>query len=289
VLFLTKDQIMSLIQFFKSKQFFLHLSIAFGLAILGLTIVFMSLNIYTRQGKTITVPLIKGLTEQQIISGLEKRELRYTIIDSIHNPDLSPGVIVEQIPAEGSKVKKDRMLFITINAFSAEQVRMPALVDYSLRNAKVMLESLGLNVGRIIYVPSEYTNLVMGQKFNGRDIAAGASLPKGSEIDLIVGQGLSSEQTTVPDLIGLTLDEAKQYLNSGTNLSIGAIICDETIQTQTDSIMAIIYKQTPAAEEGALIRQGSSLNVWLSTNMELILSTLPDSLLQTTGENLETE
>ncbi len=280
---------MSLIQFFKSKQFYRHLSIAFGVVILGLTTVFVGLNIYTRQGKTITVPLIKGLTEQQIISGLEKRELRYTIIDSIHNPDLPPGVIVEQIPTEGSKVKKDRMLFITINAFSAEQVRMPALVDYSLRNAKVMLESLGLKVGRIIYVPSEYTNLVMGQKFNGRDIAAGASLPKGSEIDLIVGQGLSSEQTSVPDLIGLTLDEARQYLNSGTNLTIGAIICDETILTQTDSIMAIIYKQTPAAEEGALIRQGSSLNVWLSTNMELILSTLPDSLLQTTGENLETE
>jgi eukaryotic-like serine/threonine-protein kinase len=289
VLFLTKDQIMSLIQFFKSKQFFLHLSISFGVVIIGLILAFLGFNLYTRHGKSITVPPIKGLNEQQVSALLDKSHLRYTIIDSIHNPDLTPGVVVEQIPAEGSKVKKDRMLFITINAFSAEQVRMPALVDYSLRNAQVMLESFGLKAGRIIYIPSEYTNLVMGQKFNGRDIAAGASLPKGSEIDLIVGQGLSSEQTSVPDLIGLTLDEARQYLNSGTNLTIGAIICDETILTPSDSVMAIIYKQTPAPADGALIRQGSSLNVWLSTNMELILSGLPDSLLQTTGDNLETE
>lgn len=280
---------MPLIQFFKSKQFYIHLSSAIGVVALGLFAVFLGLNIYTRQGKTITVPSVKGLKEHQIIAGLKSRHLRYTIIDSIHNPELSPGVIVEQIPAEGSKVKRDRMLFITINAFSAEQVRMPALVDYSLRNANVILESFGLKTGRIIYVPSEYTNLVMGQQYNGKDINPGASVPKGSEIDLIVGHGLSNEQIPVPDLLGLTLDEANSFLGSGTKLSIGAIICDETIQSKSDSTMAIIYRQSPAPMQGAMIRQGASLSVWISTNMELILSSMTDSLYHATGENTEIE
>ena len=290
MLFLSKEQTMSLIQFIKSKQFLIHLAIAIAVGVVGLSIVFLSLNLYTRQGKTIAVPAIKGMNEQQAAMELEKRDLRYTIIDSIHNSDLTPGVIVDQIPTEGSKVKKNRMLFITINAFTAEQVKMPALVDYSLRNAQVTLEAYGLQTGRIVYVPSEYTNLVIGQKYKGNDIAAGSSLPKGSAIDLIVGQGLSNEQASVPDLIGLTLSEARQFLGStGTNLSIGAIVCDETIQTQSDSTTAIIYKQSPIHADGALIRQGSSLNVWLSTDMNLILSTLTDSLSQTEMLNLETE
>ena len=290
MLFLSKEQTMSLIQFFKSKPFFIHLAIAVGVVVACLTIAFMSLNLYTRQGKTIAVPSVKGLNEPQAAMELGKKDLRYTIIDSIHNPDLTPGIIVDQIPAEGSKVKKDRMLFITINAFTAEQVKMPPLVDYSFRNAQVLLESLGLQLGRIVYVPSEYTNLVIGQKYKGKDITPGTSLPKGSSIDLIVGQGLSSEETSIPDLIGLTMGEARQFLGSaGVNLTIGAIICDETIHSSTDSTAAIIYKQSPSPQDGTLIRQGSSLSVWLSSNMDLLLSNLSDSLSQTDDENPETE
>ena len=65
-----------------------------------------------------------------------------------------PGVVVEQTPSAGEKVKKNRTIFFTINAYAAEQVQMPNLVDYSLRNAKVILESYGLELGDLIYIPS---------------------------------------------------------------------------------------------------------------------------------------
>ncbi len=282
---------MSLLQFIKSKTFYINLAIAAGVIIAGLTSVVLGLGIYTRQGKTITVPQLKGFKEHQITEALEKMHLRYTIIDSVHKADVEPGVIVEQIPADGSKVKRDRMLFITINAFSAEQVRMPGLVDYSLRNAEVMLESFGLQKGRIIYVPSEFTNLVLGQKYKGRDIATGTSIPKGSVIDLMVGSGLGSEQSNVPDLLGLTLDEARKYLQTENLLAIGAIICDETVQTPTDSVVAIIYRQSPSPANNSQITTGSSINVWISKDMDRVMQGMKDSLLISSqhGQEDETE
>lgn len=287
--FWAKIKYMSLLQFFKSRRFFIHLAIFVGTMTIGLLMIMLSLRSYTRQGKTIAVPLLKGYVEQQTAEPLKKLNLRYTIIDSIHNPDVAPGVIVEQIPAGGSKVKKNRMIFITINAFSAEQVKMPLLVDYSLRNATVLIESSGLKIGHINYVPNEYANLVLGQKHNGRNIEAGKFLPKGSYIDLTVGQGLGSEQVAVPDIIGLTLDEARHFLSSGTGLTIGAIVADETVKTKSDSLIAIIYKQTPTANPTAFVSQGSAISVWISTNMDMVISGMEERIIDEEKDDSDPE
>jgi|ADurb_Cas_02_Slu_FD_contig_51_2161462_length_2774_multi_3_in_0_out_0_1 beta-lactam-binding protein with PASTA domain len=280
---------MSILQFLKSKVFLVNLAVAIAVVVVGLTIVFFGLGIYTRQGKTITVPQLKGYKEHQITNALEKLHLRYTIIDSVHKDNTEPGVIVEQIPEGGTKVKKDRMLFITINAFSAEQVKMPALIDYSLRNAEVMLESFGLKKGKIIYTPSEYPNLVLGQKYRGKDIQTGTSIPKGSTIDLIVGSGLGSSQAVVPDLLGLTLDEARKFLQAENMFSIGAIVCDETVITATDSVVALIYRQSPSPAEQSLLTIGSSLNVWISKEVDRVMSAMGDSAIISNQQEEETE
>ncbi len=272
-----KYYIMQLFQFLISKKFWAHFAISISIIVVGLIVLFMWLGSYTRQGESITVPNLKGFKEHQITNALDKMHLRYTIIDSVHKADAVPGAIIEQIPAEGTKVKKNRMLFVTINAFTAEQVKMPGLVDYSLRNAEVMLEAFGLSKGQIIYMPSEYSNLVLGQKYNGRDIATGTLLPKGAVVDLVVGQGLGNETVDVPDLIGLTLEEARQYLSAENMQAIGAIMSDDTVTSAADSVIAIIYKQTPPATEGAKMTKGASLNVWITTNMDLILEGMSDT------------
>ena len=242
-------------------------NIVFAIVVITLVLIatFVSLNIYTHHGEYYTVPDFKGLTEDQYSKLIEEKGYRYNIIDSVHLDGYLPGAVIEQIPAAGSLVKENRNIHFTIKAISPEKVQIPDLIDYSLRNAKVILESYGLVAGELIYVPSEYRNLVLQQLYKGKPVEPGTVVVKGAIIDLHIGKGLSTERTNVPDLKALTLEEAKSYVVS-VSLNIGASIYDESILTAEDSIAAVIWKQQPSAESGARIPLGSSVDVWLSVD-----------------------
>ena len=254
---------MSFGKFLISKTFLKNLGMMVAAFILLLIIVFISLGVYTHHGEANPLPDFSGLTEKQFKEIIKKEDLRYTIIDSVHIPDQLPGVVIEQNPKPGEKVKRNRNIFFTINAYTPEKVQTPNVVESSLRNAKVTLESYGLRVGRIIYVPSEYTNLVMGQMYKGKPIESGTSLPKGSKIDLMVGKGLSDKKTKVPDLTGFSVEKAERICFNA-SLNLGAVITDATISSHDDSLKAFIWKQRPKAEEGTQLQLGSSIDIWLT-------------------------
>ena len=256
---------MSSIKSLLNNVFVRNIVLAIVVITLVLIATFVSLNIYTHHGEYYTVPDFKGLTEDQYSKLIEEKGYRYNIIDSVHLDGYLPGAVIEQIPAAGSLVKENRNIHFTIKAISPEKVQIPDLIDYSLRNAKVILESYGLVAGELIYVPSEYRNLVLQQLYKGKPVEPGTVVIKGAIIDLHIGKGLSTERTNVPDLKALTLEEAKSYVVS-VSLNIGASIYDESILTAEDSIAAVIWKQQPSAESGARIPLGSSVDVWLSVD-----------------------
>ncbi|WP_010663532.1 PASTA domain-containing protein [Marinilabilia salmonicolor] len=259
--------------FFKTifnKTFARHLGIVIISGLLLILLTFLGLKLYTRHGKGFEAPDFKGLTEQQLKHLIQENELRYAIIDSAHIADLPPGVVIEQTPNAGSMVKKNRNIFFTINSWTPEKVQVPDVIDYSIRNARVMLESFGLEVGDLIYVPSEYTNLVLGQHYKGKPVEAGTPLERGAVIDLIVGQGLSNRTTAVPDLKGLIYGEAKQ-ISQDLSLNIGATIYDSTVVSKEDTLNAFVWKQRPSGDGDSRLRLGSSIDIWLSVDSSLIM------------------
>jgi hypothetical protein len=258
--------------FFKiifSKQFLKHVGILFLTGVVMIILTFIGLNIYTRHGKGFEVPDFTGLTEQQFRHLIESNNLKYAIIDSIYVDDTPPGIVIEQTPEPGSMVKTNRNIFFTINSWSPEKVQMPDVIDYSIRNARVMLESFGLKVGNLIYLPSEYTNLVLGQHYKGKPIKAGTPLKRGSTIDLLVGKGLSNQTTGIPDLIGLHFYEAKETCQN-LSLNIGAQIYDTTVVSKEDTLNAFIWKQRPIKSNDNQLRLGSSIDIWLTTDSSYI-------------------
>lgn len=249
--------------FLFSKLFLKHLGISLIIVIVLFITALISLRIYTNHGESYNVPDVNGLTESQLSNLIDQSDLQYQIIDSVHLNGITPGVVVEQIPKAGSKVKKDRTIFLTINALNPEKVLLPRLTDYSLRSAQVILSSHGLTIGKLIYIPSEYTNLVLGQHFQGKSIEPGEPVLKGSAIDLLVGRGLGSDLTSTPDLIGLTIEEATPYIQS-ISLNLGLIAYDANILSRQDSLSAFIYKQTPSPSSRPNIPIGSSIDLWVT-------------------------
>jgi beta-lactam-binding protein with PASTA domain len=274
---------MSVLKFLVSKKFFKHIAAAIALIIVLFIATFITLSIYTHHGESFATPDFSGLTEQQFIDLLQQKELRYKVIDSVHINNYTPGAVVEQTPKPGSMVKVNRTIFFTINAYTAEKVAMPNLIDFSLRNAQVTLESYDLRVGQLIYIPSEYTQLVLGQHYEGKPIETGTLIKKGTSIDLLVGQGLSNIKTDIPNLKGLTLEEARSLCQNN-SLNIDVVIYDDSIATQEDSLKAFIWKQLPDTRNGQKLRLGSSLDIWLTIDSAKIATdTLSINNIDKTG------
>ena len=77
--------------------------------------------------------------------------------------------------------------------------------------------------------------------FNNAPITPGTKINMGSSISVVVGNGVGSEEMEVPDLVGLTVDQARALL-SGNNIELGAMIGLDAI---TDTANAFIAQQKP--------------------------------------------
>jgi beta-lactam-binding protein with PASTA domain len=223
---------------------------------------------YTHHGEALPVPDVTGLTIEEAGTVLQGQKMRWQLADSVYVTSVKPGTVVNQNPEAGFKVKENRNIFLIINAMAAEKVKMPDVTRVSFRQAKTMLESQGLTVGKTTYIPHMAKNYVLKQSYRGQEIRKGAMIVKGSEIELVLGSGLSDEKTPVPSILGKTLLEAHQTLTQYF-LSIGVTIYDDNISTSADSLKAFIYRQRPAASADAMLQLGSSIDVWVTVNETL--------------------
>jgi eukaryotic-like serine/threonine-protein kinase len=256
---------MSLKNFLQSKIFLKNLGLA-GTIIIGMVLVLLIwLNLYTRHGQARPVPNFYGLTMEQTAKLARKSRLRYQVIDSVYTALVPRGCVAEQNPRPGFKVKKWRNIILTINAYNPEIVAMPNLVDLPIRQAVAIIASSGLEMGELRYRPDLSINVVIQQLYNGKNIAGGDSLQKGSVIDLVLGKGLSNQRTPVPDLIGMTLGSARNKILIS-SLNLGTYIYDNTITSGKDSLNAFVYKQNPEYHEEASLQLGSAIYLWLTVD-----------------------
>lgn len=253
----------NLISFLKSKKFWKHFAYAFGGIIVGLNIILLLLKLYTHHGQALSVPVLEGLTINEAQDLASDKKLRLQIIDSVFIAGKPGGTIVAQNPSPTSKVKSNRIVFITLNAVNPERTEMPDVIGFSLRQAQDNIENKGLKVGNVIYVPDIATNYVKKQLYRNRDIAPKTKINKGSLIDLVVGMGISNERTSLPKLVGLSLENARETMSSA-YLNLGAIVYDNSVETYDDSTNAVIWKQRPEYSSGNTINLGSSVDVFLT-------------------------
>jgi len=256
---------MRFLKFLISKVFIKNLGLSILVTIVIVLSVLLWLKIFTHHGRSKPVPDFYGMTPDEADSLASKMKFRVEIVDSVYDNNAEKGTIVEQNPAVSKMVKKNRRIFLTINTVNAEMVIMPGVVGTTHRQAKTILETNGLEVGRLSYVPDLAVNNVLKQLYFGTEIEEGDTVPKGASIDLVLGTGLSNRKTIAPDLTGLTFEVARnKILNAALNL--GAVLYDETILDGEDTLQAFVWKQNPVFDEENLVRLGSPVYLWLTVD-----------------------
>jgi beta-lactam-binding protein with PASTA domain len=249
-----------MIEFIRSRVFYIQLGLALVVTILILMVTYKWLGSYTNHGETVSVPNLKDMKYVDLEKFLKDKSFNVKISDSsIYILDKPAGVVVEQDPAPNELVKEGRTIYVAITRTVLPQVKIPNLVDVSQRQAEAILNSYGLKVGNLIYKPDLAKDAVLEIMSKGRILKVGDEITKGSVVDLVLGDGIGSTDVLVPQLVNLSLEEAL-FVLQGSSLNVGELEFDGTI---TDSSAAKIYLQEPSPSDTSFLKQGESIKLYL--------------------------
>lgn len=148
------------------------------------------LDFWTFHGEERVVPDTKNLPLYSASNNIEHAGLHPVVTDSVYDSFSKPGTVVEQTPVPGARIKKGGTVYLTIVAFTPKMVTVPDFYNISVRQARSLLEGLGISKVLEEPVPSEYQGLVLGARFNGVDLHPGARIPVSAVVTLEVGTGM---------------------------------------------------------------------------------------------------
>ena len=251
-----------------------------GVSLIIFFLFYIYFPIKTNHGDTITVPNLIGMELKDIDEFLSDRDLRYEILDdSSYSSEYPPYSILQQNPFENEKVKENRKIYLTLNSSIPPKIKMPKIINGSVKNAQLILKSYDLKLGEITYVPDMARNAVLKMFIEGDSVSENDLVLKGSIVDLEVGNGLGNQIFETPDLINLDLEEAR-FTIIGSGLRLGNIIYQDSgyynnkiLDEEGNEIFekvwvnpGKVFRQSPI--KSTKVKIGRRINLWIVTKPE---------------------
>jgi beta-lactam-binding protein with PASTA domain len=257
-------------KFLTHRPLWVNILVVLGLSALVVLLFFGSLDFLTKHGDYEKVPSVVGKNIDAARKILEDKGFEVEIQDSLYIDTFPKLAVIKQTPDGASTVKVNRTIYLTINRAQPPLVEMPNLVGFSLRNAEMYLENLGLHLGDTSFRPDIAKNAVLEQLYNGQPVRAGTKIFMGSTISFVLGNGVGDEIISVPDLIGKQYSSVKSLLRS-LNINFTPVFDPDV----TDSAKAYAYRQNPTkyarSNDGEKrynsIKPGQSMDIYFSVNL----------------------
>ena len=194
------------------------------LSIIGMIVVFsivaeyLIMPIYTRQNQNRIMIDIKNKHFDDAINILKSENYKYEVSDTLYTNKFQLGTIVDQYPKPNTRVKSGRTVRLKI-AQPEKSVAIPNLIGQSRRSAELELNQMGLLIDTVYteYNP-EYPNGTIAWQYP----KAGDRRKKGMGIQITVSKGMPPNFFQVPNLIGLSINQAKDLIFKS-RLKVGKI------------------------------------------------------------------
>lgn len=227
-------------------------ALALGLFLIMAVGYFSALGVF--RVEDVEVPNVVNEEVAAATDTLEEAGLEVNVLSELYSTEIPKGHVISQNPKGGEKVKKNRVVTLEVSK-GAEILEIPDVVGQSLRDAQVSLESLGFKVAEdISYV---YDSDVGQGKVIQQFPKAQTKEELGAEVSLVVSRGPQPRYISMPDLRGMTLDEAKKKLEEA-RLGVGDV----------GNVQSEFYSSGQVADQSAApassILQGQKVNLVVS-------------------------
>ena len=154
----------------------------------------------------VTVPELVGLTQEEAETALKEEGLNI-LWEEVYNPAVDPGQVCAQQPAAGRTVKQGQTLTVSVS-LGTQWLTVP---DLTGRNRDEALQSLR-DQGFSVAVEFLHDNTIEPYTIVRTEPAAGEQLAAGQIVKAVVARPIPDPNRQVPDLVGLSLAEARSRL-----------------------------------------------------------------------------
>ena len=165
------------------------------------------LGFFGSENTDVTVPPLTGKTYDQAASELEALGLVIKEGEQVYSPDQEKGKITSQTPKEGSVVGIGTAVEVNVSRGKKDGV-VPNVVNKDLAAAEAYLAEFGFKLGTQTQVES---HLPKGTVIS-QSPEAGDKANSGASINVEVSDGKGKEMTKVPNLYGLSKEQADAAL-----------------------------------------------------------------------------
>ena len=209
--------------------------------------------IYIRKGNSIRLINVRGKVLDRGINELKISGFNGVVFDTVYTSNIEPQTIIDQYPPSGQKVKKGRTIRLKI-ARPEKMIDVPSLVGQSKRSAEIKIQQLGLKIDTIYveYNP-DYPKGTVAWQFP----KSGDQIRKGFGLQITISEGLPPDFYQVPQLFGLSLNNAKKKLDSS-RLKLGKV----TYQQNEDLVPYTVLDQS--ISPGTVLSKSSQINIIVS-------------------------
>ncbi len=215
-----------------------------------------ALDKYTRV-PTVIVPDFVGLSREEADFTAKRKGLRVKFSEfQVSSPEIPADHVVSQEVDDGKEVKKNRVINLTLSK-GATMTRVPNLIGKDDREVPIALHEADLVLGKVEY---QYTSKIPKGEIMTQSPVANTELKSGSFVDLVYSKGPEPMMGNIPNLIGLTQDEAERRILEE-NFVVGEIIAEESNR----------FKEGKVTEQGVApgtrISEGTPINLKVSTGL----------------------
>ncbi|MBO8167836.1 MAG: Stk1 family PASTA domain-containing Ser/Thr kinase [Thermoanaerobacteraceae bacterium] len=203
----------------------------------------------------VDVPNVKGQELAEAQRTLYEVGLSAEVVSRRQHKEVPREAVIAQSPEAGEKVKKGRIIELTVS-LGPPMVEVPEVIGLTEREARIILDNEGLKVSPD--VERTYNTEVEAGRVISQEPGPGTAQPEGTEVRLVISRGPEPQYISMPDLRGLTLEEAKKKLQE-VRLELGMV----TFQTSREYFSGQIASQDVAP--GDKILQGHTVNLVISS------------------------
>jgi beta-lactam-binding protein with PASTA domain len=157
--------------------------------------------------KEVSVLDVTGMTVEEATTKMDEIGLLLEVDKEVSSSDYGEGLIVSQDPLSGMIVKTGKTVKVNISK-GMEEGTVPNVIGKTLSDAVFLLENYGYNKGG---VSEEYSEMPIGVIIK-QSPKGGEKVEAGTSISMVVSLGEEIYTTTVPNMIGLDVDQAKTAL-----------------------------------------------------------------------------
>lgn len=238
-----------------------------GVVIVALlaAVAYMASGLFGGEKEMVSVPNFISLNYEEEVKD-NGQYSDFTIRVTTHKDssgEYEDGEIIDQDPQAETKVEKGSTVTLTVVSIEEDTtdeesntVTVPSVYGKTYEDAQSTLRARGLPATRT----TQNSDSVEEGTVIGSDPEAGAEVPVGSTVTVIVSSGPANTKQKVPDLTGMTQSAAQKMLESY-GLALG-----DVSQEESDSPAGTVISQT--VPEGTEVAKGTRVGITIAKAAE---------------------